>query len=219
MIRINLMPRADARRQAARRRHARLATLILMLLGATLLASELVTRRKASEAQRMADDNRAELIQTSKKHEDAILLEKKRGELKAKLETIATLERQRTGPVHMLDDLSAATPDKLWLTDVIEAAGSMTLSGRGLDNQTIAAFMRNLAASPYFANVDLVETKQIEDGQAQLKQFSIKAGVIYAGRPAPVVPEASSVNADHAIEASRDLRQAEASEGAMEARQ
>jgi type IV pilus assembly protein PilN len=185
MIRINLMPKAEARRQAARQRDAQITTLIVVLLVAALGTAEVITRRTANEVQQIADDNQAELIEINKKHEDAILLDKKRTELKAKLETIAMLERQRTGPVHVLADLSTATPDKLWLTDATEVGGSMTLSGKGLDNQTIAGFMRNLAASRYFSNVDLVETKQVEDGLAKLKQFSIKASVIYAGRPAP----------------------------------
>jgi hypothetical protein len=87
--------------------------------------------------------------------------------------------------VHVLDHLSGATPEKLWLTEMREAGGSMTLFGKGLDNQTIALFMRNLGASPYFENVDLVETKQIEEGQAKLKEFSIRASVNYAGRSVP----------------------------------
>jgi len=185
MIRINLMPKAEARRQAARQRDAQITTLILVLIVAILGISELITRRAANEVQQVADDNQAELIEINKKHEDAILLDRKRTELRAKLETIAMLERQRTGPVHVLADLSTATPDKLWLTEATEAGGSMTLSGKGLDNQTIAGFMRNLAASRYFANVDLVETKQVEEGLAKLKQFSIKANVLYAGRSAP----------------------------------
>jgi len=207
MIRINLMPRAEARRQAARQRDAQIATLIIVALVATLAASEVVTRRKVNEVQAIADENQAELIQINKKHEDAILLDKKRTELRAKLETIAQLERQRTGPVHVMDDLSTATPEKLWLTEINEAGGAMTLSGKGLDNQTIASFMRSLAASRYFGNVDLVETKQIEDGQAKLKQFSIKASVLYAGRPGgaqAAAAEAEGGEAEHKAAAPAD---------------
>lgn len=185
MIRINLMPRAEARRQAARQRDRQLLMLIGFGLLAAILLTEFFTRRTANRIQALSDEHQAELAQLSQKHNAAIQLDRRRKELEAKLATIKVLERQRTGPVHVLDDLGAATPDTLWLTEMRESGGMATLLGRGLDNQTIALFMRNLAASPYFANVDLVETKQVEDGQAKLKEFSIRANVMYAGRPMP----------------------------------
>ncbi|MEW6271324.1 MAG: PilN domain-containing protein, partial [Thermodesulfobacteriota bacterium] len=189
MIRINLMPRAEARRQAARQRDKQIAILVAAALAAVVLATEFMTRRDANRTQRLADEYQAELAQLSQKHNAAIQLERKRKELESKLATIKVLERQRTGPVHVLDDLSTATPEKLWLTEMREAGGSMTILGRGLDNQTIALFMRNLGGSRYFSNVDLVETKQVEDGQAKLKEFSIRANVVYAGRTIPVAEE------------------------------
>ena len=185
MIRINLMPRAEARRQAARARDRQVAILILAALVAIIALTEFFTRRTANRVQAEADEHQAELAQLSQKHNAAIQLDRKRKELEAKVQTIKVLERQRKGPVHVLDDLGAATPDTLWLTEMRESGGMVTLMGRGLDNQTIALFMRNLSASPYFTNVDLVETKQVEEGQAKLKEFSIRANVLYGGRPLP----------------------------------
>lgn len=185
MIRINLMPRAEARRQAARQRDRQVALLILAALVALIALTEIFTRRSANRVQAEADEHQAELAQLNQKHNAAIQLDRKRKELEAKLQTIKVLERQRKGPVRVLDDLGAATPDTLWLTEMRESGGMITLLGRGLDNQTIALFMRNLASSPYFSNVDLVETKQVEEGQAKLKEFSIRANVLYGGRPMP----------------------------------
>jgi type IV pilus assembly protein PilN len=182
MIRINLMPRAEARRQAARQRDKQVATLITAGLALVLLSTEIFTRREANAVQDEADRYQAELADLTKRHQEATLLDKKRTQLRAKLATIEVLERQRRGPVHVLDDLSESTPEKLWLTEMRESGGGMTLLGKGLDNQTIAQFMRKLAASRFFENVDLVETKQVEEGQAKLKQFTISARVNYAGR-------------------------------------
>lgn len=193
MIRINLMPRAEARRQAARQRDRQVLALIAVALVAIIALTEFFTRRSANRVQAEADAHQAELAQLSQKHNAAIQLDRKRKELEAKVATIKILERQRKGPVHVLDDLGAATPDTLWITEMRESGGMVTLLGRGLDNQTIALFMRNLSASPYFTNVDLVETKQVEEGQAKLKEFSIRANVLYGGRPMPTpAPAAGS---------------------------
>jgi type IV pilus assembly protein PilN len=195
MIRINLMPRAEARRQAARARDRQILMLIVAALVAIIALSEFFTRRSANRVQAESDAHQAELAQLSQKHNAAIQLDRKRKELEAKVQTIKALERQRKGPVHVLDDLGAATPDSLWLTEMRESGGMATLLGRGLDNQTIALFMRNLSASPYFTGVDLVETKQVEEGQAKLKEFSIRASVLYAGRPMPTPVPAGGAGA------------------------
>ena len=178
-------PPAAPGRAAPGVRARRLAALILAALVSIIALTEFFTRRTANRVQAESDAHQAELAQLNQKHNAAIQLDRKRKELEAKVQTIKVLERQRKGPVHVLDDLGAATPDTLWLTEMRESGGMVTLLGRGLDNQTIALFMRNLSASPYFANVDLVETKQVEEGQAKLKEFSIRANVLYGGRAMP----------------------------------
>lgn len=181
MIRINLMPRAEARRQAARQRDRQIGIAIAAVVALIVLIAELMTRTELNEAEQTTDMYKTQLAELERKHKEASRLAKLRDELRAKLRTIDILERQRTGPVRVLEDLSDATPDKLWLTEMRESGGSVSLLGRGLDNQTIAAFMERLEESPYFNQVDLVETKQVEEGKAKLKEFSIRAVVAYAG--------------------------------------
>lgn len=180
MIRINLMPRAEARRQAARQRDRQIGLVIASILGLIVLISELMTRTRLNEAENTTEMYKTQLAELERKSKEAQKLEKMRDELNAKLRTIDVLERQRTGPVRVLEDLSDSTPEKLWLTEMRESGGSLSLLGRGLDNQTIAVFMEDLEESPYFNQVDLVETKQVEDGKAKLKEFSIRATVAYA---------------------------------------
>ena len=189
MIRINLVPQDEARRQAEKQRDRQVAILVAAALLVSICLAEFFTRRTASEVQAEAEVYRTQLAQLTKKYQEKVLLERKRKELEAKLDTIDLLERQRRGPVQVLDDLGEATPDQLWLTEMREAGGAAFLSGRGLDNQTVASFMQNLERSPYFADVVLVETKQVEEGKAKLKEFSIRSRVLYAGTPPPADPE------------------------------
>lgn len=182
MIRINLVPQDEARRQAARQRDQQVAVLVSVLLVAVIFVAEFFTRRDADEVDREASLYQAQLAELTKKYQQNVLLERKQKALESKLKTIDVLERQTRGPVRVLADLGEATPEKLWLTEMRETGGAAVLSGRGLDNQTVAIFMQNLENSPYFSNVELVETKQVEDGKAKLKEFAIRSSVIYAGR-------------------------------------
>jgi len=180
VIRINLLPRAEARRRAARRRDRRIALGIPGLLAAIILASEWATRASLDRAERAVSEHETELVEVERRNLEARELERKRVELDAKLATTERLERQRTGPVRLLEDVRASIPEKLWLTEMRESAGGLSLAGRGLDDQTIAVFLEALEASPFLSRVDLVETKQVEEGEAMLKEFSIRAAVAYA---------------------------------------
>lgn len=188
MIRINLVPQDEARRQADKQRDRQVAVGVVLSLLSILAVSEWMTRSASSAVEEEAERYRTQLVALNEKYQEKVLLERKSSELQAKLATIELLERQRRGPVRVLEDLGDATPAKLWLTEMRESGGAVVLSGRGLDNQTVALFMRNLEQSPYFSRVELVETKQVEEGKAKLKEFAIRSTVLYAGRPPEAEP-------------------------------
>src|SRR5262249_9736481 len=113
----------------------------------------------------------------------------KKAELQAKLKVIDDLKTKRIGPVRILEDLSGAAPEKLWLVDFTDVAGQATITGMALDNQTIASFMRKLQGSNYFYEVDLVEASKSEavrgvagpDPGMPLKKFIVKPPLDYLG--------------------------------------
>ncbi|MEK7341234.1 MAG: PilN domain-containing protein, partial [Candidatus Binatota bacterium] len=58
--------------------------------------------------------------------------------------------------------------------------------GLAVDNQTVADFLKSLSTFVYFANVDLVETTQVEQEGIPLKKFSIRSQLLY--QPPPPAP-------------------------------
>lgn len=102
-------------------------------------------------------------------------LEKKRNLLKEKLTTIATLKIKKHGPVHVLDDLNNAIPEKAWITELRDKNGQLEISGVALDNQTIAQFMANLGNFGSFDRdkVDLVQSFEFQQDNVKLKQFTL----------------------------------------------
>ena len=84
-------------------------------------------------------------------------------------------------PVRVLEDLSMATPDKLWITEFAETGGNVKISGLGVDEQTVADFMRRLGTSPFFRGVDLEETSLVDQDGIKHKKFVLKGAVNYLG--------------------------------------
>lgn len=108
-------------------------------------------------------------------------LETKRAGLRAKLDVIDTLKRNKVGPVRLLEDINTALPERAWLTEVAENLGSMKLVGYALDNQVIAGFMKALERSDFVNSVELVEAKQMERDGVKIKMFTLDTKINYSG--------------------------------------
>jgi type IV pilus assembly protein PilN len=180
MIRINLLPVKQAA-QAERRRQelirAGLALALLVVLGAAIRIQQ--GRELAATESRITQIEEA-LKALDSQVRDVNDLDAKKKALDSKLKVIADLGRKRVGPVGVMSDLAKATPDRVWLTDFTEAGGGATITGQAVDNQIVAVFLRNLSGSPYFTNVDLVETTQDQVGDIKLRKFIVKSQINYA---------------------------------------
>ena len=192
MIRINLLPVKETELAARRSQEIRLVVLMLALLAVGIVADRVRAGRTMARLDQEAADLEAELVVLRERVAEATRLEQQRKDLDTKLKVIAELSQKRVGPAGVLRDLSRATPDRLWLLDLTESAGAATVTGKALDNQTIADFLRALATSQYFTGVDLSETTQDEQGgDVKLKKFLIRANVNYAAKPAAAAPGAA----------------------------
>ena len=188
MIRINLLPLREVEREAGRRRETRLVYLALAFVLVVLAGIEVVSRSQLSPLLATQAKLKTEITVLEKKTTEYTKLDGERQDLEEKLKTIASLEAKKGGPVGVLSDLSDSAPEQVWLLEFREIGGLATISGLGLDDQTIANFMRQLSKSRYFDGVDLVETMQSEQDGVQLKRFVINARLSYAGKdlgPAP----------------------------------
>ncbi|MDD5450496.1 MAG: PilN domain-containing protein [Desulfovibrionales bacterium] len=113
--------------------------------------------------------------------------------IQKKLDVLGRLQRNKTGPVHMLDEISTNVPEKrLWLKAVKQTENKLLLEGVAMDNGTIALYMKSLAASPYFTNVDLINSAQETVNSVKLMQFSITCEI----RGASVEPSIAEQPAD-----------------------
>lgn len=181
MIRINLLSVRDAEREVGRRNEGRLIVLGGVLAVTVLFAVEVWSRLAMSPLRSEYAELTTRVKQLDEQTVELTELQKKKSELDAKLKTINDLQQRRVGPAKVLADLSDAAPEQVWLLDFTEDNGAVTVTGLAFDNQTIAKFMRNLGASKYFVDVDLVETTQTTLKDAQVKKFVVKARLSYGG--------------------------------------
>ena len=160
MIRINLLPFRAARKKENIRKQISIYILSVACLVTLMgyLFIDLSREIKALEADKAAKKKElATYAETTKKIKE---IKRKISEIQAKLDVIKELEKKKTGPVHLLDELALAVPkEKLWLSSLSESKGVLTLMGTAMDNDTVALFMTNLENAEHILSVDLESTR------------------------------------------------------------
>ncbi len=117
-------------------------------------------------------------------------LEQTKREVDGKLKKIKELEKVKSGPVKLLDDIAVSVPkDRLWLTALKENKGTLVLEGTAMDNETVADFMNRLKGTESVKSVKLVRTKQkkITKLNLNLKDFALTCKTYAYKEPPPKV--------------------------------
>lgn len=189
MIRINLLPAGEVQKAEGRRQELASVALALGSVAFLLVVVHTWQHAQMSSADREIKRLQSELVGIQGAYMDVTRMETQKKELRERLRVIGELEARKVGPVHVLEDLAAASPDKLWLTEFAETGGSLKITGLGVDEQTVADFLRRLGGSPYYRGVDLDETSMVDQDGVKHKKFSIRAGVNYLGATNPAKAE------------------------------
>ena len=140
------------------------AYLLLTLFagGAAFLCAALwwlqTAKLKDLDSRIAADEKRQRDLQAIKVQVDAF--QKKKTLLERKVELIERLKAQQKGPVHMLDEISKALPDYVWMTSLDEAAGRVTFAGESNSLTAVADFISALQRSGWFSQVDLLSSTE-----------------------------------------------------------
>lgn len=84
----------------------------------------------------------------------------KKAELERKVEVINQLKTNQHGPVRVMDNISRALPELLWLTRMEVAPTIITLTGEAFNTNAVANFIENLDRFPEFQEPILRDTQQ-----------------------------------------------------------
>ena len=195
MIKINLLVEARAAR-VARASWISLGAANLnnyILLGLIILGLAFVGLRYWKLSSTLATI-KAEIVVNQREYErlkpiiaEVEAFKKKNAELKHKIEVIEDLKQKQYGPVRVMDEVSKALPDLLWLTNMGYAGGNvLTLQGQALNENAVANFISNLAASPFFAEPSLKIMSQDDRGV-----FTFDLSCTFTQTPREAAPAAS----------------------------
>ena len=185
MIRVNLLPVKELQAAVRRQRDLTMGAIVLGGFALVLLALFLVQHYRRSSLASDLANLRSEIEALDVKLKQVGDLQGKIKEYTNKHNIFSELNKKKRGPVGVMEGLSAATPPRLWLTEFKETGGKLTINGTAADNQTVAEFLKALAESAYFREVELVETAQGGQESGPFKKFSIRSAISYLPAPKP----------------------------------
>jgi type IV pilus assembly protein PilN len=177
MIRINLLPFRAARKKENIRRQVSIYFLSVIFLISLMAYFLIDLNGSIARLQREKEEKTRELATFAETNKKLDEIKRKLAEITKKLEVIRGLEKNKTGPVHLLDEIATAVPrDKLWLRSLEEKRGLLNIEGTAMDNDTVALFMDNLKRSPHILEVDLNSTKlrQMPEIKLNVTEFILK---------------------------------------------
>jgi len=205
MIRVNLLPiKQQRRRDSAKKTLLLFAALIgleLLVFGAVYFMHD---SDLSSLKDRVAVGNR-EVAAAKEEVKDAEQLQRDRDQLTQQLKVLDDLERQRSGPVRMMDELQGMLSPprneedrfaqlqrnwnvewdtrRLWLDTVEETNSVFKLKGGAANPDDVAEFLQRLSTGKFFENVELnvVTAKGGQSNTARYVEFEFTGKLNYTG--------------------------------------
>jgi type IV pilus assembly protein PilN len=110
--------------------------------------------------------------------------ETQKQQLQQRVTLIEELRKGQTGPVHLIDQLSRAMPEMLWLSSLSQDGGEITVDGRCTTLTALSDFVINLERSGYFRRpVEILDSQveQVPGSSSELIKFQLKASFALPG--------------------------------------
>jgi type IV pilus assembly protein PilN len=188
MIKINLVAEAPTAAASKKRRRPEFSLgakqgdvilLITILVAAVVVGGRWWMLDSKRDALRVTEREKTALRDELKPYIDKVEeLEAKREALKHKIEVINELKNNQRGPVRIMDEVSRALPELVWLTQLTTAGTTMTIQGMAMDENAIANFIGNLYASPFVSEEPKV--KSITRTAGDVFSFTFNCTFTYA---------------------------------------
>ncbi len=104
--------------------------------------------------------------------------ETRRQQLQERVALIDELRRGQAVPVHIIDQVSRALPESMWLTRLQQKGVEITIEGECLSLTALSDFVGNLAESRYFTRpVEILDSEVVaaRENLPEVIHFSVKA--------------------------------------------
>src|SRR5947207_6563652 len=173
MVRINLLPHREQKRQARQRQFDSLAVGLAILGIAIVGLGHVVIAARIDNQNNRNNLLKTEIAKLDEQIKEIDRLRDQTQALLARKQVVETLQANRTEAVHLLDQLVRQLPDGVYLKSVKQQGSRVTLVGYAQSNARVSTLMRNVESSPWLASPDLIEIRSIALDKQKVNEFTL----------------------------------------------
>ncbi len=183
MIKINLL--TVDRERAKRKAKFQIGQKVTVACSLILVVAALVVgwwfwslQRASADLDQQIADAESETQRLQSVIQQVAQFEARRTQLQQRVTLIEELRKGQTGPVHLLDQISKALPESMWLLDLRQVGNDINIEGRCTSLNSLSDFISALEASNLFVRpVEIIDSR-VEAATAatpELIRFSVRA--------------------------------------------
>ena len=171
MIRINLLPHREEKRKARQKQFAILAGIAAFVGLAIAGLLWVVFDAQITNQQGRNNYLTQEIAKLDKQIDEIKRIREETASLLSKKQVVEGLQSNRSEPVYLLDQLLRQLPEGLYLKSIKQTGAKISVTGYAQSNARVSAFMRNIEASPYLGNPNLVQITAVTLNTQRANEF------------------------------------------------
>lgn len=137
---------------------------------------------------------KGQIQQIDKQIADIKTLKDQKAQMLARMNIIEQLQDSRMASVHLFDQLVKTLPPGIYLTDVSQKGGQISIQGVAESSARVSTYMRNIDASPWMSdpNLQVVQKDNQINFGVRAQQFTVTAKVLTSPKAATTATAASA---------------------------
>lgn len=177
IIRVNLLPHREIKREARQRQFNLMALLTASgALALVVLNYSFINSRIDAQLSRNARLE-AGIVQLDRQIGDIKNLQEKIGVMLARKQVVENLQINRSQSVVVLDELSRQLPEGMYFKSIKQQGPLLSLEGVADTNARVASLVRNLTASLWLENPQLIEIKSVLVNGIKQNEFLLTVNI------------------------------------------
>ena len=180
MIRINLLPHREEKRK---RRQQQFVVLMGVTVGLAALVGGAIwifLDRQVTQQQANVVFMKQKIDELDKQIEEIRKIREETASLLAKKQVVEGLQSNRSEPVQLLDQFLRQLPEGVYLKGFKQTGAKVNISGYAQSNARVSTLMRNLGASPYLENPELIQIQAVpapDKSGNRVNEFSMNISI------------------------------------------
>lgn len=173
MIRINLLPYRNQRRQQEILQHLAVVVAAITLVVVLVLGADWYKSSELDGLQEEFNVLKAKNAELQKKIGKLKDLDKLRADVERKLALVDELQQGRFYSLNTLYEIARVIPENVWVNKITDSGSELKVTGTGESNKAVANFMRSLDESDIFSDVTLQIISRSQADGVPVRSFTM----------------------------------------------